>query len=147
VLKCVCIVKYLLVEQTNGPYLETQGNTPEVKAYLRTKDPVRNRNYTRRDTECLVRAICCNTLQHVATHCNTLQCNAIHCNSLQFTATHCNSLQHADLRAALHCVSNLCHSLQHSTTRCNTLQHTATHCNSLHHNVTRCNALQRTETY
>ena len=47
--------------------------------------------------------VCCNTLQHTATHCNTLQhtatqeiavccvCVVIHCNTLQHTVIHCNT--------------------------------------------------------
>jgi len=31
--------------------------------------------------------VCCNTVQHCASHCNTLQHTAIHCNKLQHTAT------------------------------------------------------------
>ena len=41
--------------------------------------------------------LCCNTLQHTATHCNTLQHTATHCNTLQHTATHCNTLQHTEV--------------------------------------------------
>ena len=35
--------------------------------------------------------VCCNTLQHTATHCNTLQHTVTHCNTLQHSAT---ALQH-----------------------------------------------------
>jgi len=35
----------------------------------------------------LLDGLCCNTLQHTATHCNTLQHTATHCNTLQHTAT------------------------------------------------------------
>ena len=44
--------------------------------------------------------MCCNTLQHTATHCNTLQHTATHCNTLQHTATHTLA---CDLNAACVC--------------------------------------------
>ena len=36
--------------------------------------------------------VCCNTLQHTATHCNALQHTVTHCNTLQHSATLCNTL-------------------------------------------------------
>ena len=82
--------------------------------------------------------MCCNTLQHTATHCNTLQHTATHCNKLQQTATHCHMLQHPATR---------CNTLQHTAARCNTLQHTATHCSTLQHTATHCSTLQHTATH
>jgi len=112
--------------------------------------------------------ICCNILQHTATHCNTLQHTAAYCNILQHAATHCNILQHT----ATYC--NVRDVLQHMriVSRCccrcgNILQRTATYCNVcdllqhmriisrecyrrggvLQYTATHCNMLQHTATY
>jgi len=86
-------------------------------------------------------SICCNTLQHTATHCNTLQHTTTHCNTLQHTATQCNILQHEDSADAfvsqtLHLYSRHWISLQQTATHSNTQQHTATHYNTLQHTAT-----------
>ena len=44
-------------ESSNAQYFDPLGMGAEVKAYLRTKNPVRNRNINKRDTEILVRGI------------------------------------------------------------------------------------------
>ena len=107
--------------------------------------------------------MCCNTLQHTATHRNTAQHTAIHpvsrcncCNTLENTATPCDALQHT-ATAATHWKT-----LQHPTTHrytscfallgkdvtdCNTLQCAATHCNTRQRAATHCNSLQHTATH
>ena len=76
--------------------------------------------------------MCCNTLQHAATHCNTFKFMCVysmmrawgtlapHVSALGVCVC-CNTLQHAATR---------CNTLQHAATRCNTLQHAATHCST-----------------
>ena len=65
------------------------------------------------DTECVMIARLCNTLQHTATHSNTFQRITRHCNTLQHTAPHRTTPHHA----APHCTT-----LQHTATQCSTLQ-------------------------
>ena len=68
-------------------------------------DYLRERKDTRERESVSKEVLCCNTLQHTATHCNTLQ------------------ERERQQRGAL---------LQHTATHCNTLQYTATHYNTLH---------------
>jgi len=84
-------------------------------------------------------AICCNMLQHTATHtsrencvlshesCNRVQHAATECNMLQQSATRCNIAQHTHQQRIVHChvtAATCCKTLQHTETRCNTLQQT-----------------------
>jgi hypothetical protein len=99
-------------------------------------DYLREGKRTRERESVSKEVLCCNTLQHTATHCNTLQERERQQRGalLQHTATHCSTLQHTarERASAKRCfVATHCNTLQHTATHCSTLQHTATHCNTL----------------
>jgi len=116
--------------------------------------------------ESKARHMCCNTLQHTATHCNTLERvwrgkgstyvlhhTATHCNTLQLvwrdkgstyvlqhTATYCNVFGESKAQ-------HMCSPSQwliDTAPLCNALQHTAIRCNTLQHTATHCNTLHYT---
>ena len=85
-----------------------------------------------------------------ATRCNTLQYAATRCNTLQHTATHCTPLQHPchiQQKTVATTVNNLRVVVTAtSTTHCSPLQPTATHCNT-HGMFTRRHRQQWWENY
>jgi len=109
---CECVMSHMWMRHVT-----------HVNASCHTCECVMSHMWMRHVTHCAwaawSRALCCNTLQHTATHCNTLQRTATHCNTLQHTAPH--------------------HRVKHCTTHCKILQHAATHCNK--HTTTHCNTL------